>query len=180
MGNKILVAVFVVLLTVFVGEVGYLFYTAKQAPSKTSESNVSPSPTTPVKRNGIQAVDDQTVESIKNINSGILSESTLINKYEGQIIKFSLEEGTSARSGLPDFKYGFEMGLKGKNEESNTFFYGESDIALMKVSSTAEDGTSQALTVQDLKVGDYIIITETWDLKKDVDHNILSISISIL
>lgn len=176
MGNKILVAVFVILFTVFVGEVGYLLYTANQATPKTNEV-INPSPTPLVKRNGVQAVDNQTVETIKNLNAGILSQSLLENKYRGEIIEINLEEGTVNQKGLPEFKYALEIGLRGEDEEANSFFYSESEVALMTVHGSSG---SAALELSNLKAGDSIEITEVWDLKKQIDHNIVSIDISVL
>jgi hypothetical protein len=173
MSSKILKVIFVVLFVVLLGEVGYFFYSSRNqvTPSLTKEIETVPVPTV-IKRNGKKAVDDRTIEQIKNFNSGVLKKSILQNTYSGKIIEIA----TNGNNLNNNIHYGFMIRLMGDNDETNTFYYNDEEVEKIKVLKV---GSQKALTIADLKKEDSVVIDETLDMTQDLDHNLVSHTISI-
>jgi len=170
MSNKILPAIFVILFFVLIGEVVYLFLTSKNnQPQNISPSvvNVTGNNKKETQRNGIQAVNDQTVENIKMFNKEVIRSSILENQFQGKIIEIKKEpQGQKV-----DFSYVLKIRIKG-NKETNSFYFNDQEVNKIKIKNE-----NNYLSVDDLKVGDEIIINERLDLLKDINANLISLEI---
>jgi len=175
MSNKILKIVFVVLFLVVLGEVGYFFYYSHNqiVPSvDTTKTKITPIPT---QRNGKEAINNETIEEMKNYNAGILKKSILQNTSSGKIVEIA----TNGINPKNNIHFAIKIKLVGDNDETNTFYYNDDEIKMIIINKTSDPINKNPLTINDLKEGDLITINEALDMTKDPDHNLVSNTISI-
>lgn len=173
--EKILKVVFFILVVVLITEIGYLFYSSNK---KNQLNTIIPSTTPPplvdvneqqTKRDGIQALNDQTVENIKNLNKGVTKSSILENQFEGIII----EKTNTQQEINNNFSYLLKLKIKGINDETNSFYFNKDELSKIRV----KNKNGQNLSISDLKNGDKVSIIQKMDLLKDLNNNLISFEI---
>jgi len=121
-------------------------------------------------QNTAQALDPQVIDSLKKLKPGILTNSILKNTYTGTISRIDTKGGTLAWAN--NFAYKASIQLDNAQKNTNTFYYSESEVALMRISVG-----SLPIKLSDLKVGDNVTIEEELDLTRGWENNIVSLAI---
>lgn len=105
---------------------------------------------------------DSLVEYLKNRTSKqTLISSQLVDKYQGKISEFKIEDGTSL---INNFQYSLLIGIKDNEDGSRRFAYNKNDLKKLQVYKL-DGGKMVKITINDLKIGDEITIEETQDIK---------------
>lgn len=183
-GHKLLY-IFFMLIFITLAEIGYYLYIniQKNNNQKTLSQNsetVRTVPTYPYTDFAgdisKQALDqqnlDKTITNLKQFGKGVLKSSVIINEYEGEIIDIDKD---GIISGAVEYKV--IISIKGRENNKNTFFYQKDHINLIKVVRTA-DGKENPIIIDDLNIGDVIIIKESINLTKDWENSVTEIKIS--
>lgn len=169
--EKILKGVFFVLILVFLVEIGYFIYlnfkkSKEEAFTNTFSQQETSSPTpTLFQRNGVQAVNDDTIKNLKNLNQGIVKSLTSQGVYEGEIIE--LVPLTS------DDK--IKIRIQGENNETNSFYFYQNEKPKITIKKNGE-----TVSFDDLKIGDKIRIKEELDLLQNTENNLVKFEIEVL
>lgn len=169
--EKILKGVFFVLVLIFLVEIGYFIYlNFKKSKEETFINTVeqqeisSPTPTS-IQRNGVQAVNNNTLENLKNLNQGIVKSLISQGIYEGEIIE--LVPLTS------DGK--IKIRIQGENNETNSFYFYQEEKSKIIIKKNG-----QVASFDDLKIGDKIKIKEELDLLQNTENNLIKFEIEVL
>ena len=195
--NKLLKIVFIILLMALLGEMGYYLYsfygvkTGSEGKSTTTVPTLAPtvSLTTPTstpiitKRN---LKTDITQFVMEVVNNGLIDKSYIVSEYKGKIISLQDQNvSPPPPSASPNSQYQplllitLEKDTLEKDKRENpkiNFYFNDKELLILKIKRQA-NGENIELGVQDLKVGQEVMIRETWDLIK---NNISSYEITIL
>jgi len=179
MSSKIYVAVFVILFVFVIGEVGYLFYSSKQPALKNNAVSTiekSITATSQPERQGIQAIKNNVLARLSIANSGVLKSSILTNHYEGKVIELSNKIDDPAAN------YGIKIRFQGENGEINGFFFNKNEaFQKLSVFRYVKDAPLEKITINDLKVDDFISIDEKLNLlDDDLNNFVIEIKITIM
>lgn len=182
--SKILKIIFVVLLIVTAAELYYFFlYQPKSVNKSGPITNQPPSPTPQTISseknqfiNENQAVNTNTVNNLFLYKKSILSSSIINNKYEGEIVFINKNGGFLKTE---QFKYNLEIKIKSDSEEFNTFYYNENEVKQIKVFNL-KNNQKEPSNINELKIGDKIVIEESLNLLKDPNNNLEKLEISVL
>ncbi len=174
--EKILKGVFFVLVLIFLVEIGYFIYlNFKKSKEETFINTVeqqeisSPTPTS-IQRNGVQAVNNNTLENLKNLNQGIVKSLISQGIYEGEIIE--LVPLTS------DGK--IKIRIQGENNETNSFYFYQEEKPKIIITKIIIKKNGQVASFDDLKIGDKIKIKEELDLLQNTENNLIKFEIEVL
>lgn len=167
--NTILAGILGFGLVVF-GALAILFLVQKQSgqslqntPQEEQSLSQTPQDTSPTLPPFEQAIDNNVISSLSKIKKGILSKSILTNTYSGEVVKVSTAGGYVPTAN--NFKFKIMLVIKNAQGEQNTFYYNDRDASLLQNS------------VDSLKPGDTITITETIDLQKPQTENMVQLTI---
>ncbi len=178
--SKILKIIFVVLLIITAAELFYFFiYQPKSVNKSSSTTNQFPSLTpTPqsVSSEENQAVNSTTVNNLFLYKKSILSSSIINNKYEGEIVFINKNGGFLKTE---QFKYDLEIKIKSDLNEFNSFYYNENEVKQIKVFKL-NNNQKESSDINELKIGDKIVIEESLNLLKDPNNNLEKLEISVL
>lgn len=179
--NKLLLGILIVLFIVLFGELFfYLYYLPKkQLSSLPTTSTKAPESITSTNAGGLdEQADQMRLVEIKNIQNeikqGFIFSSILITQYKGKISNIDLKGGLT-----PTSKYPYRTLLILKNENNEEFFYYFLEAYLKKTTVFKVVGEKkEPMNFDDLKIGDDIIITGTYDAtQKDWRFSTLKIEI---
>ena len=187
--NKILKIIFIVLFVVLIGEVVYLFSSSYGI--KTTTENVIPTATpvlltaTPIitKRD---LTTDMTQFITEFVNNELVNKLYIVSEFKGKIISLQDQNvSPPPPSASPNSQYQplllitLEKDTLEKDKRENpkiNFYFNDKELSILKIKRQNE-GENIELGTQDLKVGQEIIVRETWDLIK---NNISSYEVTIL
>lgn len=170
--NKLLVAFFVILIIVFLGEVGFILFTNKlpfALNNSKSGQIVTPEPKANSQRylsNENQAIDPDLLENLANIKDDILTTSELKNNYNGIIKDVEIKDGLT-------------LYLKGNKNNVNRLHFTQSQLSLINVIKYREEADPEPAKIEDLKAGQNILIEENLDLLQDLTNSATGIRILI-
>ncbi len=173
MSSKFLTFIFVVLFVLFIGEVGYLYYTSQQKTSALkSQANLN-EPTYPP---GEQAIGAEIFTYLSKLDSGIITSSRLKNYYEGTLVVLDNKMDDES------VYYGLKIEINGKGTARNGFIYNKDEVNDKITFFLANPGKSdEKITINDLKVGSKILIEEELDLlENDLNFSLLSARIILI
>lgn len=174
MANKLLVAIFAIVLIIVAAEVGYYFF-------------YQPQITTPPKKNGAStptktligltdsALSPDTLSDLLYTRRGVLTASILNNKYQGEIVELITTGGIIPKNQSP---YQVKIKIQGEQGAVNVLYLGASDLALTKMYQINKDGKQLPINISDLQIGNKVIIEITLDLTKDPNSNTMEIKIT--
>ena len=176
--SKILKIIFAVLLIITAAELYYFFF---YQPSKNNVINKKPivslpTPSSTTLLNENPAVDKNTVNNLFLYKKSILSSSIINNKYEGEIVFINKNGGFLKTE---QFKYDLEIKIKSDSEEFNSFYYNENEVKQIKVFNL-KNNQKESSDINELKIGDKVIIEESLNLLKDPNNNLEKLEIFIL
>jgi len=172
--NKLLIALFVILLLVVGIEAGYYFiYQPKkqQAVSQVNTTSPTKQPTSNNTGNTVQpltiipvndpqrAISYNALRFLASLKKGILTESTLNNRYQGTLTEIDLKGGQLPKG----FPYKVSLVITGDNKFVNTFYFKEEVLKTTKVTALV-NGKEQPINLSDLKTGDKISIQQAFGL----------------
>ena len=168
--NSILAGILVVGLVIF-GALSVLYLVQKQSgqqslqntPQEEQSLSQTPQDTSPTLPPFEQAIDSNVLRSLSKLKKGILSKSILTNTYSGEVVKVSTGGGYVPTAN--NFKFKIMLVIKNAQGEQNTFYYNDRDASLLQNS------------IDSLKPGDTITITETIDLQKPQTENMVQLTI---
>lgn len=169
--NSILAAFFVILLVIIVGEVGYYFFYKPSKPNVPQNNQVlnqkvnKPTPTPAIP----PALDRQVLGFLARYKKGGISSATADLEIKGTVVKINTKGGTFNLGYKPGDKFVYKVMLiiKKENGTTSTIAYNENDLKNVRVM----DNTQKPFNVNNLKVGDKIIIHSKIDLLKDKNNN---------
>ncbi len=183
--NKIYLGIFIVLVVVLVGELGFLFFQSqrKQPPIPTTQSvNALPVPTltstpkTPTATDAATVNFMQTEQDVyKNLDAlgsyyrsmadkGILISSTLSVKMGGQLVEINDQGGVLP---VTNFQYKLKISFKQGNVVQSTYLT-EAQAKRIAVVQLV-NGKEQPISFTDLKIGDNITIEKTRNMLEPPD-----------
>lgn len=170
--NKLLVAFFVILLVVLMGEVGFLFFTNKlpfQAPSLNNQV-VTPEPKKNIKPAELKAEEGQAIKPeildvLANIKRDIITSSQLRNDYYAYLTKVETD-------------FGLKLYLKG-DKYINNLYYTPEDTELITVQKYQEGGEPTPASIKDLEPGQVLFIQEDMDLLSSLTKSVTEVRILI-
>jgi len=176
--NKTLTAVFVILFIVLLAEIGYIAYSSFYKKSPTVETNllstagqgeeavVNP-PALP-ERNGVPAINEDVLKILKVANKGVITSSQLVNTYEGEISELDYEDG-------------LKILIRGENGAINGYAFHEKEtLENLNVVKKLADNSEEQITMQDLKLGDSIVMEVQADLLKDFTNYVVGVKIVVI
>lgn len=171
--EKLLKIIFVILIIVLLGEIGYLVYNQFQLKNP-SNNQINLTSQSLEKPNDIKIdpiYNKETIESILNLNKNIIKSSYLINEYEGEIIDLNITGGYSKSA---NFEYAFFIRIK-NGENSNSFYFSKDELEKIKI----YNNKNQELTFEDLKIDQKVKIEDKKDLLVDIKNNTISFNIYV-
>lgn len=183
MGNKILLGVFIFLFFVVIGEVGYYVFYLNQSkannyptPSLTqppySVYSISfPAPYPP--QEPIEVIRKMVNNRVEMIQDNLITSIKDIVRYEGRVVDIDIKG--SSQSPNDQLSYKTKLTLQGKTRNFNILF-NEFDLNKTKVFKKLEN-QEIPISLDDLKVGDRVIIDATLDLTLDWGKNAVEIKI---
>ncbi|MGB9883543.1 MAG: hypothetical protein ACPLRN_03470 [Microgenomates group bacterium] len=173
MSEKLLKIVFGILFLVLLGEIGYLIYTFNQNQKKISslpiitQSVNQTQPQTNINSN--PAYSNKTIESLSYLKKNIVTSSILENNYQGKIIEIDNQEGYLQKE---DFKYVFKIRIENQ-DDTNSFYFNKDELEKINV----YDKNNQKMSIDTLKIGDFVSIKEKLNLLEDPNNNLVSFDI---
>lgn len=177
----ILKLIFVVLILVVVGEIGYyLYFQFTQQKNLTSQpsviqtadiSNLLPTINSTAANTANLGLNEASLRNLWGIRKDVLNSATANLVFIGEITDLELKSGITNYG----FPYRVKLILK-EGENSDTFYF--SDASLKVLSVTSKD--NQPLQFEDLIKKDRIRIEETIDLTKELSHNFIKFTITKL
>lgn len=181
--NKILAIIFFILIVVVIGEVGYYYFLSDRKTStkfRAGQQNSvrSVSPTTMA--SGLQVcvsprsdspLNTVLLEELKAVSNFAITSSRLNNQYQGFVAELNLNGGqnpidkTRFKNSTKDF-YDYEIGLKIRDEKNTrTLSFYLDNRVVSKIKVLQQKGEERIpITINDLKLGDKVILNETVDL----------------
>lgn len=168
--NKILIVIFTILFVVLVGEVGYIFFSQK-LPFNLGSNNgnkntlVSPEPNKqtilPEKddMNGTQALSDDTIDNITRLNKNILTTSTMVTNFYGNVVEV-------------DKTNGLRLKLRGETDKTGTISYAPEEVGRIEFLMYKEGSKPLPATIDDIKEGRILIIKQSLDLMRDLTNQL--------
>lgn len=186
----ILKIIFVILVLVTVGEIGYYLYfqftsrenslasgTIEPTPIHLSDILPDTSQTSRVVRPTQvpnQALDGSSLFSLAHIKRGLLSSSIVINEYRGKILKIDKKGGEFPGTNI---KYEISLKIQGETpENTNTFYFTASGFNKTQVLKGI-NGEEKPIGFDELAINDKIIMKETLDLTKDSISNLIEMKL---
>lgn len=177
--QKVLIFVFVVLLIIISGEIGYLFFFSSKNNYKNSKINeigaLQPTPT--VKLTSADLVANEVKKLFNQGKTQEISKLILTREYEG-IIETATNENKILSNVLP-FQAKFLLTFKTNKNNLEGYYFNDRDLTLIKVYKIINDEKKE-LKMEDLHSGDNIKITITSDLLKLPETRLIDGQIIIL
>lgn len=186
--NKLFKIIFFLLILITIGEIGYYLYIQSIKVEITPKNDYAnrivipqignalkngKEPTPTINQN--QAINDQYLKTLRNLDKNLVVSSILTTKYQGQIITIDTKGGILPSN---NFKYQIKLGIQAKDSK-NTFFFSDKELNLIKVVKNV-DNKETSIKIDGLAMGDNIFVEETVDATKDADTNLIGIKISKL
>jgi hypothetical protein len=174
--NKILLTVFLVLLLTTVGEIAYYFLYLAPKNTPQTQSTVAATPqinsstkAVPNTANPDPAIDPTVISQLASARADILTKSHLINEYTGKIGILDTHGGF-----IPNTKeqYALLIGIVGSKGHKMGKYYTKANLE--KAKFMQQKGDNQTLiSLNDIKIGDMIIIREELDALISSNSNFL-------
>ncbi len=169
--------IFVILILVTVGELGYYLYfqitnqsnpPLTKSPDRTSiniANLVSTQPPNAFTLNDPnRALNTNMVLGLLNAKKGILTSSVITNQYSGEIVELNTKGGVTPTN----FKYLIKLTIKGEQDNTNEFYFADTELNNVR--------TKEAIS--SLKVGNKITLQLTLDLLKDFESNLIEMKVT--
>ena len=190
--HRLFKTIFVILILVILGELGYYAYIQfnikkyirADTNSTTTQMNVTTSAIyqSLTKSNQKIQIDESYMNGVtaylvhqRDIKDGLISTSTLIDKYEGTIMEIENKKGLMPVETGGAY-YSIKMRIKTKNSKETFLFFTDASIARTKI-ITSNLQNDKKLTISDLRVGDDVEVTYTFDLLKPATDNVTEVTI---
>jgi hypothetical protein len=175
--NKPMIVVFSILFIVLLGEVGFLIYSNyfpsnNQAKNTGNNAVVSPEPKKDANLpdTGIvkdsQAIDQEVINNLTNINKEILITSELKNSYYGYVVNVDTSNGLMIR-------------IKG-SKNTNSFNYLPDELAKIEVLRAVTGADPVKSSINEIEAGQNIFIEEDLDLLQDLTNILVATRILIV
>lgn len=186
--DKILLAVFIILLLVAVGEFFYLFKlypSRKNSATKIDNSRVDIKVLTPtineqVKIPLLKDHQVETLQSLARMKEDVIESSTVKNVFSGKIKTIYTTNKEIQDEFYLRKQYDYALKIEGKNGGINTFFYTNKELKNVKVFETINEKKKE-IDLVNLKVSDEILIEQELNLLKEgSDANSLLVASSII
>lgn len=174
MGNmaKILKIIFVILLLVTAGELAYYVYiqvvkspqvdksakaeiTNNSLPTLVTEEPTPTFPYTPPE----QAYREKYLNYLRKEKADVLISAVTTHKFKGKIVELDTKGGINP---LNKFQYVVMVKIQGEKGSTRGFLYNEKDLKTAKLIKLI-NGKEETMSINELKIGDNIIITEVRD-----------------
>jgi len=169
--NKVLVIIFIILLTITGVELFYFFFYQPKSINKPGPiTNQPPSPTPQIiSSEENQAFNKKTLDNLLFLKKGIVKSSLLTTEYQGSIIEIDDKGGTNSAG---QFEYKLKIKIKSDSGDTNSFYYNDSEINKIKVFYLDKDQKTPYF-LNKLKVGDKILIKDIYNLLENIDNNLI-------
>lgn len=168
---KFLSLIFIVLLLVVFAEIGYYLYIqfSKSSNTQIAQNNqrdvsvpslslITPTPVTPAD----QALPNSFIDYMKKQKKDLLISASLTTKFQGKITMLDTKGGINPLNESNKFQYKLLLTIQGEKLNARSFAYNERGLALAKIVKAG----SGDMKIDELKVGDNIALTETYDILK--------------
>ncbi len=174
--GKVLKFVFIILILVFIGQVGYLLYSSR-LPSKSEGAGDQAALSDSDKslpaldsQNPEQAIQPKVLQNLVNLKKDLLITSELVNHYQGEIIEVDRSDN------------GLMLKLKALGSENiNTVYFNENEVYLISFNKSNYERTEiNDGKIEDLEVGQFILMEERLDLLEDADKALASVIITYI
>lgn len=185
--SGVLKVIFVILILVTVGEVGYYLYfqlanknnlspSITAEPSQISIANLLPTenPNLFTQNDPNRAINANMVLGLLQSRKGILISSILNNQYTGEIVEIDTKEGTVPVTGS---KYKLKLVIKSNQNILQDLYFSnpqQNKIKIIKKTDTGEE----PITWSDLEPKDKIIIQSSIDLTKELGSNLIEMKVT--
>lgn len=169
--TKLSKIIFTILLLVTLGELTYYGYTQivktpQLDKSVQTEATISP-PALPIGESTPilpytppeQAYKENYLNSLRKQKADILISSIVTHKYKGKIIKLDTKGGINP---FNKFEYAVVIEIQGEKGSRIGFLYNERDLQIANLIKSS-NGKEETISINDLKIGDDVIITEVKD-----------------
>jgi len=172
--NGMLKVIFIILLLILLGELGYFFYTSQQPKLKTGESIKSDfiGENIPSKQAVTLTNTPTLIPSFINIREQMVKSGemkTNLNTTEIQSTIFNIDniEGT-----FDDVQYKIKLTLKVGKDKYIDYYLSEYDLGKTRMQEITNDKTSE-IDISDLKIGDTVNIVSRTDYTKPKQFRIV-------
>lgn len=168
---RLLKIIFVILILVTLGELGYYVYIQVIKTPQTEKSTKvettlisptlaieNPTPTFPYTPPE-QAYREKYLNYLRKEKADVLISAITTHKFKGKIVELDTKGGISA---VNKFQYVVKIVIQGEKGSTRGFLYNEKDLQIAKLIKSV-NGKEEAMSINDLKVGDNVIITEVVD-----------------
>lgn len=171
--NKLLVAVFTVLLIIVLGELSYILFL---------NGKINPSPTPPTTETQTTATLTTSPNHAINLNGlsmltywqkGVVSSANITVELKGTIVKIDTN-GQAQEHDWPTYNYALKITIQGKNNETNDIFLSEEELQKTTFKKVSAENTTEPIDYKELKTNDNIQILLIFDLTKDFGSNFVS------
>lgn len=187
--SGILKIIFVILVLITVGEIGYYLYfqfsnKSNLSPAVTAEptpislANLIPNsnslPNIQITPNQNPALNQSSIVSLTYAQKGVLESSKVTNIYRGVIAELDTKGGVTA---IYKFKYKIKIKIRGRQNSLQSFYFNEENMDKIEFVDVSK-GKEIPTNYYELKVGDNIILEDTRDLFKNWDSNIVGVKVT--
>lgn len=164
LANKILMTVFILLLIITAGEIGFYFFFIPKLDKVEAYLTVFPT------------VGPDNVKKYKLYHSmldkGIITSSIRSDRIESTLATIDTKEGI-----FNNFKYKIKLTIKVGDSETNDYYFNEEEISRAKIVKSI-DGKEQPISLNDLKPGDKIVMEIKTDLIKEPNSSLVDLTIT--
>lgn len=180
--NKLLIAIFVVLLLVIVGATAGYYYLNLKSKTPAPANNITQASSSPTPDPN-QAVSEKTLDLIRTMRKDTLQSSLLTNTYKGTITELNTQGGISPEDGNGIAK-GDKYILYYKfvvrdNNQSRSFYLKENDLKLVQFVKM-RGKVETPIKYTDLKLGDLIEQRGSYELTQPYNNIFLGVKLIVL
>lgn len=169
--NKLLIAIFSILILIVLIELSYLLYTNGKTRIPASQTTEEKLENTLV-RSPNHAINLNSLSMLTYWQRGVVSSANVNVELVGTIIRIETD-GEIQEHGWPTFKYALKIRIRGENGDENDIFLNQSELQ-KTVFKSSIDGTTETIDYKELKVNNKIQAILIFDMKKDFENNFVS------
>lgn len=179
LSNSLLKTIFLILFLVLLAEIGYFFYSEKKT---NQEDNIPIANISSTNKDNKEEQKIETAPDIYDFNEvtkltlkntakaialGFLERSEIVNTFKGKLIAIE-KEGFDKYDLIEGYKpvLGFKLEVK-PNVRPVSFLFNQEEYENALVEELSSSGSANPKTLEDLKVGQLVEVTETYKLLDD-------------
>lgn len=177
--NKLLLAIFTILLVFVLGELSYILVLG-------GKENPPPPPATKTQQTTDSlilfphhAVDVNGLSMLTYWQKGVVNSVNVTVELKGKIVEIDTN-GQVQEHGWPTYDYALKIKIQGENNETNDIFLSQEELQKSIFKKVGTQNTTEPITYSDLKINDNIQVSFIFDLTKGFGDNFVSCEVTKL